>query len=152
MDLDYSVVDCSNQTIDEYPEEVLRNLINATEEIQNGQDPQPLKSVVEEEPDHSNICEDEIPKEDNDEAGIRPNKTYLALSNEVGGSSNLTFSEKYVRNYISSKLRTSDVNLEVKEMLMHGLPFASFTGVNHHGKSTPLGCALLGNKEIPSFE
>ncbi|MED6114642.1 hypothetical protein PIB30_082313 [Stylosanthes scabra] len=119
MDLDYSVVDCSNQTIAEDPEEVLRNSINATEEIQNDQDPQPLKSVVEEEPDHSNICEDEIPKEgisvhyheyralslhakcvieDNDEAGIRPNKTYLALSNEVGGSSNLTFSEKDVRN------------------------------------------------------
>ncbi|RYQ89152.1 hypothetical protein Ahy_B09g095954 isoform E [Arachis hypogaea] len=34
----------------------------------------------------------------------------------------------------------------------HGLPFASFVGVNHHGKSTPLGCALLGNEEIPSFD
>ncbi|RYR48048.1 hypothetical protein Ahy_A07g034045 [Arachis hypogaea] len=31
---------------------------------------------------------------DNDEAGIRPNKMYLALANEVGGSSNLSFSEK----------------------------------------------------------
>ncbi|RYR40377.1 hypothetical protein Ahy_A09g046132 [Arachis hypogaea] len=31
---------------------------------------------------------------DNDEAGIRPNKTYLALANEVGGSANLGFSEK----------------------------------------------------------
>ncbi|XP_015959131.1 uncharacterized protein LOC107483039 [Arachis duranensis] len=46
---------------------------------------------------------------DNDEAGIRPNKT-------------------------------------------HGLPFASFVGVNHHGKSTLLGCALLGSEDIPSFE
>ncbi|XP_020972539.1 protein FAR1-RELATED SEQUENCE 6-like [Arachis ipaensis] len=34
----------------------------------------------------------------------------------------------------------------------HGLPFASFVGVNHHDKSTLLGCALLGNEEIPSFE
>ncbi|XP_016177944.1 protein FAR1-RELATED SEQUENCE 6-like [Arachis ipaensis] len=34
----------------------------------------------------------------------------------------------------------------------HRLPFASFVGVNHHGKSTLLGCALLGSKEIPSFE
>ncbi|RYR28997.1 hypothetical protein Ahy_B01g053242 [Arachis hypogaea] len=56
---------------------------------------------------------------DNDKAGIRPNKTYLALANGVGG---------------------------------HGLPFASFVGVNHHGKSALLGCALLGSEEIPSFE
>ncbi|RYQ85462.1 hypothetical protein Ahy_B10g105026 [Arachis hypogaea] len=55
----------------------------------------------------------------NDEAGIRPNKTYLALANEVG---------------------------------RHSLPFAFFVGVNHHGKSTLLGCALLGSEEIPSFE
>ncbi|XP_020985798.1 protein FAR1-RELATED SEQUENCE 5-like [Arachis duranensis] len=34
----------------------------------------------------------------------------------------------------------------------HGLPFASFVGVNHHGKSTLLGCALLRSEEIPSFE
>ncbi|RYR62306.1 hypothetical protein Ahy_A04g019779 [Arachis hypogaea] len=41
---------------------------------------------------------------DNNEASIRPNKTYLALANEVGGSSNLSYSEKDVRNYITSKL------------------------------------------------
>ncbi|KAL4365377.1 hypothetical protein AHAS_Ahas07G0100000 [Arachis hypogaea] len=34
----------------------------------------------------------------------------------------------------------------------HGLSFASFVGVNYHGKSTVLGCALLGNEEIPSYE
>ncbi|XP_020963385.1 protein FAR1-RELATED SEQUENCE 6-like [Arachis ipaensis] len=34
----------------------------------------------------------------------------------------------------------------------HGLPFVSFVGVNHHGKSTLLGCALLGNEEITSYE
>ncbi|KAL4275616.1 hypothetical protein AHAS_Ahas20G0125000 [Arachis hypogaea] len=34
----------------------------------------------------------------------------------------------------------------------HGLPFASFVGVNHHGKSTLLGCALLGNEKIPCFK
>ncbi|RYQ99173.1 hypothetical protein Ahy_B07g087062 isoform B [Arachis hypogaea] len=34
----------------------------------------------------------------------------------------------------------------------HALPFASFVGVNHHGKSTLLGCALLGNKKTPSYE
>ncbi|RYR62307.1 hypothetical protein Ahy_A04g019780 [Arachis hypogaea] len=35
---------------------------------------------------------------------------------------------------------------------MHGLSFASFVGVNHYGKPTLLGCALLGSEEIPSFE
>ncbi|RYQ79756.1 hypothetical protein Ahy_Scaffold1g106606 isoform B [Arachis hypogaea] len=34
----------------------------------------------------------------------------------------------------------------------HGLPFVSFVGVNHHGRSTLLGCALLGNEEIASYE
>ncbi|XP_016195558.1 protein FAR1-RELATED SEQUENCE 5-like [Arachis ipaensis] len=144
---------------------------------------------------------------DNDEVGIRPNKTYLALANEVGGSSNLSYSEKDVRNYITSKLRCADDNADFKEMMnyfiqmkeinpnffyaidvddankfksalwvdarcrdsyeyygdvvsfdttykrnRHGLPFASFVGVNHHRKSTLLGCALLGSEETPSFE
>ncbi|RYR75780.1 hypothetical protein Ahy_A01g000365 [Arachis hypogaea] len=145
--------------------------------------------------------------EDNDEAGIRPNKTFLALANESGGPSNLGYSKKDLRNYITARLRTSNVNIDVREMMnyfmrmkdinpnffyavnlddeckfqsavwvdarcrasyeyygdvvsldstyntnKHGLPFASFVGVNHHGKSTILGCALLGNEEIPSYE
>ncbi|RYQ83762.1 hypothetical protein Ahy_B10g102585 [Arachis hypogaea] len=55
--------------------------------------------------------------EDNDEAGIRLNKTYLALANKVGGSSNLNFSKKEVRNYITAKLWSTNVNKNVKEML-----------------------------------
>ncbi|XP_025703773.1 protein FAR1-RELATED SEQUENCE 5-like [Arachis hypogaea] len=145
--------------------------------------------------------------QNNDEAVIRPNKTYLALANEVGGSSNLGYSEKDVRNYITSNLRCADGNTDVKEMISyfmrmndinpnlfyavdvdeankfksalwvdtgcrasyeyygdvvsfditysknkHGLPFASFVGVNHHSKSTLLRCTLLGNEEIRSFE
>ncbi|RYR16131.1 hypothetical protein Ahy_B04g073070 isoform K [Arachis hypogaea] len=143
----------------------------------------------------------------NDEAGIRPNKTYLALTNEVGGSSNLGYSEKDERNFITSNLRCADENADVKEMISyfmrmkdinpnffyavdvdevnqfksalwvdtrcrasyeyygdvvsfdttyrrnkHGLPFASFVGVNHHGKSTLLRCTLMGNEEICCFE
>ncbi|RYQ92227.1 hypothetical protein Ahy_B09g098410 isoform A [Arachis hypogaea] len=147
----------------------------------------------------------------------RSNKTYLALVNEVGGSSNLSFSEKDVKNYITNKLRCADENAYFKEMMnyfmrmkeinlnffyaidadeankfrsalwidarcrvsyeyyrnvmsfdtsteeigmytngsivkafMHGLLFASFINVNHHGKSTLLGCALLENEEILS--
>ncbi|XP_025676494.1 protein FAR1-RELATED SEQUENCE 5-like [Arachis hypogaea] len=145
--------------------------------------------------------------EDNDEAGIRPNKTFLALSNEAGGPSNLGFSEKDLRNYIIARLRTSNVNADFREMMSyfrrmkdinpnyfyavelddeckfksavwvnarcrasyeyygdvvsidstyrrnrHGLPFVSFVGVNHHGRLTLLGCALLGNEKIASYE
>ncbi|RYR54656.1 hypothetical protein Ahy_A06g029969 [Arachis hypogaea] len=36
--------------------------------------------------------------EDNDEVRIRPNKTYLALTNEVGGCSNLNILKKDVKN------------------------------------------------------
>ncbi|RYR53513.1 hypothetical protein Ahy_A06g028670 [Arachis hypogaea] len=53
----------------------------------------------------------------NDVAGIQLNKTFLALANEVGGPSNLGFSEKDVRNYISSRFRSTNVNTDVKEML-----------------------------------
>ncbi|RYR72290.1 hypothetical protein Ahy_A02g006485 [Arachis hypogaea] len=145
--------------------------------------------------------------EDNHEAEIRPNKTFLALANQFGDPSNLGYSEKNLRNYITARLRTSNVNVDVREMMnyfmrmkdinpnffyavnlddeckfwsavwvdarcrasyeyygdvvsldrtystnKHGLPFASFVGVNHHGKSTILGCALLRNEEIPSYE
>ncbi|XP_057761042.1 protein FAR1-RELATED SEQUENCE 5-like [Arachis stenosperma] len=136
--------------------------------------------------------------QNNDEAGIWPNKTYLALENEFSGSSNLGYLEKDMRNYITSNMRCADENADVKEMIsyfmrmkdinpnffyavdmaeankfksafwvdarcktsyeyygdvvsfditynrnMHRLLFASFVGVNHHGKSTLLGCALL---------
>ncbi|RYR72546.1 hypothetical protein Ahy_A02g006763 isoform K [Arachis hypogaea] len=43
-------------------------------------------------------------------------------------------------------------NRYVVVKLVHGLPFVSFVGVNHHGRSTLLGCALLGNEEIASYE
>ncbi|XP_025611841.1 protein FAR1-RELATED SEQUENCE 5-like [Arachis hypogaea] len=126
--------------------------------------------------------------ENNDEDGIQPNKTFLALANEYGGPSNLGYSEKDLRNYITARLRTSNVNVDVREMInyfmrmkdinpnffyavnlddeckfrrvvwvdaryrasyeyygdvvsldstystnKHGLLFASFVGVNHHG-------------------
>ncbi|XP_057730051.1 protein FAR1-RELATED SEQUENCE 5-like [Arachis stenosperma] len=145
--------------------------------------------------------------QNNDEPGIWPNKTYLALANEVGGSSNLGYSENDVRNYITSNLRCADGNADVRKMISyfmrmkdinpnffyvvdvdeanqfksalwvdarcrasyeyygdvvsfdtmysrnkHRLPFASFVGVNHHGKSTLLRCALIGNEKICSFE
>ncbi|XP_025661171.1 protein FAR1-RELATED SEQUENCE 5-like [Arachis hypogaea] len=76
---------------------------------------------------------------DNDEAGIRPNKTSALwvdarcrASYEYYGDV-VSFDTTYRRN-------------------RHGLPFVSFVGVNHHGKSTLLGHALLGSEKIPNFE
>ncbi|XP_016195213.1 protein FAR1-RELATED SEQUENCE 5-like [Arachis ipaensis] len=116
---------------------------------------------------------------DNDEVGIWTNKTYVALANEVSGSSNLGYSEKDVRNYTTRNMRLDvDAANKFRSALWvdakckasyeyygdvvsfdttysrnkHGLPFASFVGVNHHGKSTLIECALLGNEEICSFE
>ncbi|RYR24827.1 hypothetical protein Ahy_B02g058368 [Arachis hypogaea] len=57
--------------------------------------------------------------QNNDEAGIRPNTTYLALANEVGGSSKLGYSEKDVRNYITRNLHCADVNEDVKKMIRY---------------------------------
>ncbi|XP_020981458.1 protein FAR1-RELATED SEQUENCE 5-like [Arachis duranensis] len=143
----------------------------------------------------------------NDQAGIRPSKTYQALANAVGGPANLTFTEKDVRNYISRHLRISEDETDPKELLKHfsrmkelnpnfffeidvdenhsirnvfwadarcraaweyfgdvvtfdttyktnryDMPFGSFVGVNHHGMSTLLGCALLRNEDTRTFE
>ncbi|XP_015965822.1 protein FAR1-RELATED SEQUENCE 5-like [Arachis duranensis] len=142
----------------------------------------------------------------NDQAGIRPSKTYQALANAVGGPANLTFTEKDVRNYISRHLRISGDETDPKELLKHfsrmkelnpnfffeidvdenhsirnvfwadarcraaweyfgdvvtfdttyktnryDVPFGSFVGVNHHGMSTLLGCALLRNEDTHMF-
>ncbi|RYR42945.1 hypothetical protein Ahy_A08g039375 [Arachis hypogaea] len=115
---------------------------------------------------------------ENNEIGIRPNKTYLALANEIGGSAKLGFSEKDEINpnffyaidvddsnkfrralWVDARCRISYeyygdvVSFDTTyRRNRHGLPFASFVGVNHHGKSTLLGCALLRSEEIPSFE
>ncbi|RYQ83394.1 hypothetical protein Ahy_B10g102065 [Arachis hypogaea] len=46
--------------------------------------------------------------EDNNEAGIRPNKTYLALANEFDGSSNMGFSEKDERKKLKDDAANSN--------------------------------------------
>ncbi|XP_020963735.1 protein FAR1-RELATED SEQUENCE 5-like [Arachis ipaensis] len=55
--------------------------------------------------------------ERNDQAGIRPSKTFQALADEAGGHSNLKFLEKDVRNYISGKLRINGDDTDAQEML-----------------------------------
>ncbi|XP_015931863.1 protein FAR-RED IMPAIRED RESPONSE 1-like [Arachis duranensis] len=80
---------------------------------------------------------------DNNEADIRPNKTYLVLSNEEINPSFFYTIDVDDANKFKSALWVDT---------RHGLPFASFVSVNHHEKSTLFGCALLGSEEIPNFE
>nr|XP_029151613.1 protein FAR1-RELATED SEQUENCE 6-like [Arachis hypogaea] len=112
---------------------------------------------------------------DNDEAGIRPNKTYLALANE--GMMSYFVRMKEINPNFFYTIDVEDANKFRSALWVdarcrasyeyygdvvsfdttyrrnrHGLSFASFVGVNHHGKSTLLGYALLGSEEIPSFE
>ncbi|XP_016195599.1 protein FAR1-RELATED SEQUENCE 5-like [Arachis ipaensis] len=61
----------------------------------------------------------EAPDKQNDQAGIRPSKTYQALANAAGGPANLTFTEKDVRNYISRHLRIFEDETDPKELLKH---------------------------------
>ncbi|RYR46929.1 hypothetical protein Ahy_A07g032795 [Arachis hypogaea] len=125
--------------------------------------------------------------EDNDEAGIRLNKTFLTLTNDQDPNQQRQCEFQRDMNYF---MRMKDINPNFFYMVnlddkckfrsavwvdarcrasyeyyedvvsldstystnRHGLPFSSFVGVNHHGKSTILGCALLENEEIPSYE
>ncbi|XP_025625519.1 protein FAR1-RELATED SEQUENCE 5-like [Arachis hypogaea] len=104
----------------------------------------------------------------NNQAGIRPSKTYQALANAVGGPANLTFTEKNVTNYISRHLRIFGDETDPKEAAWeyfgdvvmfdttyktnrYDMPFGSFVGVNHHGMSTLFGCALLRNEDTHIF-
>ncbi|RYR27730.1 hypothetical protein Ahy_B01g051767 isoform A [Arachis hypogaea] len=64
---------------------------------------------------------------------IQPNKTYLALANEIGGSSNLSHSEKNVRNYITCNLRYVDDNTDmfvVMQLSVHDCAFYIFVFVD----------------------
>ncbi|XP_016206046.1 protein FAR1-RELATED SEQUENCE 5-like [Arachis ipaensis] len=105
----------------------------------------------------------------NDQAGIRPSKMYQALANATSVSANLTFTEKDVRNYISRHLRIFGDEMDPKEAAWkyfgdivtfdttyktnrYDMPFGSFVDVNQHGMSTLLGCALLWNEDIRTFQ
>ncbi|RYR03742.1 hypothetical protein Ahy_B06g083012 isoform B [Arachis hypogaea] len=97
---------------------------------------------------------------DNDEAGIRPNKTYLALANDVDFQGMMTYFVriKEINPNFFYAIDVDDAN-KFRSALwvyarcralyeyyrdvvsfdttykrnMHGLSFASFVGVNHHG-------------------
>ncbi|RYR26452.1 hypothetical protein Ahy_B02g060686 [Arachis hypogaea] len=82
---------------------------------------------------------------DNDETRIQPNKTYLAMANEMKEiNPNFFYTIDVDEGYQFRSALLVDAR--------HGQPFAFFIGVNHHKKSTLFGCVLLGNEKIPNFE
>ncbi|XP_072084579.1 protein FAR1-RELATED SEQUENCE 5-like [Arachis hypogaea] len=112
-----------------------------------------------------------------EEAGIRPSKTYQSFVATADSHRELGFIEKDVMNYI-----TRELNLEGDHYIKHAfwadvrsraafdyfgnvvsfdntyntnrynLVLGSFVGMNHHGQSTLLGCALMKNEDIQSFK
>ncbi|XP_016195732.1 protein FAR1-RELATED SEQUENCE 5-like [Arachis ipaensis] len=141
--------------------------------------------------------------ETNEEAGIRPSKTYQSFVAAAGSHRELSFIEKDVRNYITREVRNIseqddakgfgkyllrmkeknqnfffELNLEGDHCIKHAfwadarsraaceyfgdmvsfdttyntnrynMVLGSFVGVNHHGQSTLLGCALMTNEDI----
>ncbi|RYR68479.1 hypothetical protein Ahy_A03g014971 [Arachis hypogaea] len=114
--------------------------------------------------------------ENNEEAGIRPRKTYQSFVAAAGGHRELKFIEKDVRNYITREVRNVSEQEDAKEFgkylsraafeyfgdvisfdttyntNRYNLVCGSFVGVNHHGQSTFLGCSLMKNEEIESFK
>ncbi|XP_016205085.1 protein FAR1-RELATED SEQUENCE 5-like [Arachis ipaensis] len=85
--------------------------------------------------DHSHPCDPEMTKlltrnremtmhmcrviERNDEAGVRPSKTYQVLMGEAGGFSKINLMEKDVRNYLSRKVRNVTEEMDAREMLKY---------------------------------
>nr|XP_025608198.1 uncharacterized protein LOC112701685 [Arachis hypogaea] len=85
--------------------------------------------------DHSHPCDPEIAKlltrnremsmhmcrviERNDEAGVRPSKTYQVLMGEARGFSNINLMKKDVRNYLSRKVCNVTEEMDAREMLKY---------------------------------
>ncbi|RYR13127.1 hypothetical protein Ahy_B04g070282 isoform C [Arachis hypogaea] len=112
--------------------------------------------------------------ETHEEAGIRPSKTYQSFVAAAGSDRELGFIEKDVRNYITREVRNIFEEDDAKEFgkcraafdyfrdvvsfdttyntNMYNLVLDSFVGMNHHGQSTILGCALMENEDIQSFK
>ncbi|XP_029145717.1 protein FAR1-RELATED SEQUENCE 5-like [Arachis hypogaea] len=112
--------------------------------------------------------------ETHEEAGIRPSKTYQSFVAAAGSHRELGLIEKDVRNYITREVRNIFEEDDAKEFgksraafdyfgdvvsfdttyntNRYNLVLGSFVGVNHHGQSTLLGCALIKNEDIQSFK
>ncbi|RYQ89071.1 hypothetical protein Ahy_B09g095911 isoform A [Arachis hypogaea] len=109
--------------------------------------------------------------ENNDEAGIKPSKTYQSFVTVAGSHCKLSFIKKDVRNYITKKVCNISELENAKEFgkyladtrsraaceyfgdvisfdttyntNRYDLVFGSFVGVNHHGGNAPKGILTI---------
>ncbi|CAJ2653121.1 unnamed protein product [Trifolium pratense] len=99
----------------------------------------------------------------NDRAGIRVSRNYRSLVVEANGYENLTFDiddDSRLRNVFWADARSRAAYEYFGEVVTfdttyltnkYDMPFAPFVGVNHHGQSMLLGCALLSNEDTETF-
>ncbi|RYR04337.1 hypothetical protein Ahy_B06g084019 isoform B [Arachis hypogaea] len=85
--------------------------------------------------------------ENNEEARIKPKKTYQSFAAATSG----------LNLRLISQLRllfepTQEAGLPVSILEMYNMVFGYFIGVNYHDQSTLVGCALMKNEEIQSFK
>ncbi|RYQ91351.1 hypothetical protein Ahy_B09g097245 [Arachis hypogaea] len=118
--------------------------------------------------------------ENNEEAGIRPSKIYQSFVVTAVSHRELSFIEKDMRNYITREVQNLDLEGDhsiknafwantrsrdayeyfgdvvsfntIYNTNRYNLVFGSFMGVNNHGQSTLLGCALMENENIQLFK
>ncbi|RYR34935.1 hypothetical protein Ahy_A10g049995 [Arachis hypogaea] len=113
----------------------------------------------------------------NEEVGIRPNKTYQSFVAAAGSHRELNFIEKDKnQNFFFELELEEDQSIKLafwadarsravfeyfRDVILfhttyntnrYNLVCSSFVGMNHHGQSTLLGCSLMKNKEIESFK
>ncbi|RYR78741.1 hypothetical protein Ahy_A01g003600 [Arachis hypogaea] len=98
--------------------------------------------------DHSHPCDPEMAKlltrnremtmhmcrviERNDEAGVRPSKTYQVLVGEAGGFSKINLMEKDVRNYLSRKITNGYQDVSTSKERVYE--------VNYNAKTKDITC------------
>ncbi|KAF2295731.1 hypothetical protein GH714_033756 [Hevea brasiliensis] len=81
---------------------------------------------------------------------IRPSKNIRMLEVEVGGPENLSCLEKDYRNFIENERRLQLCDGDIGAISK--MPFAIIVGVNHHGQSILLECALISHEDADTFK
>ncbi|RYR35565.1 hypothetical protein Ahy_A10g050710 [Arachis hypogaea] len=92
--------------------------------------------------------------ENNEEAGIRPSKTYQSFVAAARGHRELNFIEKDIdaRSRDTFEYFGDVISFDTTyNTNRYHLVCGSFVGVNHHDQPTLLGCSLMKNEEIESL-
>ncbi|XP_058180203.1 protein FAR-RED IMPAIRED RESPONSE 1-like [Rhododendron vialii] len=99
----------------------------------------------------------------NDKVGINLNQTYTSLQIEAGGPGKLPYIQKDCRNHVDKVRRSLLVEGDAQVMHNYFMKMKADNsdfffamdlddeGVNHHGQSILLGCALISHEDMESF-